>query len=230
MKPFVLLAFSLFYSIFFKFGRFDDRNGTISPFGVCFPSFRAFFALFGFQSPKTAEMRIKQGKSNKITLGLVTGIGLHLAQNDYKTGEKRQKDQWFQFHARTTPTPPQEDAWHGFVWGDNKSGGGLSTPIDAIAIAIVIQKNLRAHKIRIGTSINPFEKAQKTPPPLKEGILWAWGFSSRKNPKVPGAHRIGAAISSPRIAGRNIMDMSFFCVWLPLRFSDARKTTLSFLS
>ena len=28
----------------------------------------------------------------------------------------------------------------------------------------------------------------------------AWGFSSRKSPQVPGAHKNGAAISSPRIA------------------------------
>ena len=27
------------------------------------------------------------------------------------------------------------------------------------------------------------------------------GFSSRKNPKMPGAHEIGAAVSGPRIAG-----------------------------
>ena len=32
------------------------------------------------------------------------------------------------------------------------------------------------------------------------------GFSSRKSPKMPGAHKIGAAISGPRITGRNFMD------------------------
>ena len=47
----------------------------------------------GFQNPQTAEMLIKQAKSNKITLGLVTGIGLKLAKNDYKTGEKTPKGQ-----------------------------------------------------------------------------------------------------------------------------------------
>ena len=36
-------------------------------------------------------MPIKQGKSNKITLGLVTGIGLKLAKNGYKTGERTPK-------------------------------------------------------------------------------------------------------------------------------------------
>ena len=41
----------------------------------------------------------------------------------------------------------------------------------------------------------------KTPP--KGGILWAWRFSYRKSAKIPGAHKIGAAISSPRIAGQH---------------------------
>ena len=36
------------------------------------------------------------------------------------------------------------------------------------------------------------------------------GFSSRKNPKMPGAHKIGAAISGPRIAGGNFMDITLF--------------------
>ena len=45
-------------------------------------------------------------------------------------------------------------------------------------------------------------------PPLKQGILWAWGFASRKNQKLPGAHKIGAAISGPRIVGGNYMDIT----------------------
>ena len=49
------------------------------------------------------------------------------------------------------------------------------------------------------------------PPPKKtEKILWAWGFSCRKNQKILGAHKIGAAISGPRIAGRKITDMRIF--------------------
>ena len=35
-------------------------------------------------------------------------------------------------------------------------------------------------------------------------------FSSRKNQKVPGAHKIGAAISFPRIASGNFMDITLF--------------------
>ena len=70
------------------------------------------------------------------------------------------------------------------------------------------RKNPHAHKNKIGTSTPPSKKAQK--PPLKGGILWAWGFSSRKNQKMPGAHKIGAAISGPRITGGNFVDITLF--------------------
>ena len=64
------------------------------------------------------------------------------------------------------------------------------------------RKNPRAHKNKIGTSTPPPSKKLRTPPPpLKGGILWAWGLSSRKTQKIPGGHKIGAAISGPRIAG-----------------------------
>ena len=51
--------------------------------------------------PKTAEMPIKQGKSNKIALGLVTGIRRKLPKITTKQVKKRQKDKWFHFHAPT---------------------------------------------------------------------------------------------------------------------------------
>ena len=70
------------------------------------------------------------------------------------------------------------------------------------------RKNPRAHKNKIGTSTPPFQKTHD--PPLKGGILWAGGFSSRKNQKMPGAHKIGAAMSGPRIAGGNFMDITLF--------------------
>ena len=68
------------------------------------------------------------------------------------------------------------------------------------------QHNPRAHKNKIGTS-TPWGPPPKTraPPPLKRGVLWAWGISSGKNQKMPGAHKIGAAISGPGIAGGKIM-------------------------
>ena len=33
------------------------------------------------------------------------------------------------------------------------------------------------------------------------------GVSSRKNQEMPGAHKIGAAVSGPRIAGEHFTDM-----------------------
>ena len=64
--------------------------------------------------------------------------------------------------------------------------------------------------IKIKLALPPLLKKPRTPPPLKGGILWAWGFSSRKNQKMPGAHKIGAAISGPRITGGNFMDTRIF--------------------
>ena len=69
-------------------------------------------------------------------------------------------------------------------------------------LVAISQKNPRAHKNKIGTS-PPQKKNQNTPPPLKRGILWTWLFFLQKERIFPGAHRIGAAISGPRIAGRN---------------------------
>ena len=52
--------------------------------------------------------------------------------------------------------------------------------------------------------------SKKPNPPIKRGILWAWEFSSRKNQKMPGAHKIGAAISGPRIAVGKLTDIRLF--------------------
>ena len=49
----------------------------------------------------------------------------------------------------------------------------------------------------------------KSPPPKTRNFM-GMGFSSRKNQKMPGAHKICAAISSPRIAGGKITDMRLF--------------------
>ena len=69
------------------------------------------------------------------------------------------------------------------------------------------QKNPRAHKNKIGTSL---PSPQPKMPPLKRRILWTWRFSSRKNASFPGAHQIGAAISGPRIADTNFTDTRIF--------------------
>ena len=64
------------------------------------------------------------------------------------------------------------------------------------------QKNPRAHNYKIGTSLPPPPKTENNLPPERE-FLWAWSFSCRRNQKIPGAHKICAAISGPRIAGEN---------------------------
>ena len=71
-----------------------------------------------------------------------------------------------------------------------------------------VGENPRAIKIKLALPPPPFQ--ENPTPPLKGGILWAWGFFQQKEPKVPGAHKIGAAISGPRIGGGNFMDTTLF--------------------
>ena len=101
--------------------------------------------------------------------------------------------QWF----KPCPLP----TW---IWSGTITIGKIPTPI----------------KIKLALPPPPPKKTQN--PPLKGGILWAWGFSSRKNPKMPGAHKIGAAISGPRITGGNFMDTTLFLI---LRLSRASSTS-----
>ena len=70
------------------------------------------------------------------------------------------------------------------------------------------QKNPRAHKNKIG--LPPPPPNLKYPPPPKRGTLWTWRFSCRKNAEILGVHKIGAAISGPRIADKNFMDTRIF--------------------
>ena len=63
-------------------------------------------------------------------------------------------------------------------------------------------------KIKLALPPPPSKKAQN--PPQKEEFYGQGGFSSRKNQKMPGAHKIGAAISGPRITGGNFMDTTLF--------------------
>ena len=73
------------------------------------------------------------------------------------------------------------------------------------------QKNPRAHKNQIGTPLPP--QTQHITPP-KRGILWTWKCSCRKNAEILGAHKIGAAISGPRIADTNFLrTRGFFKDW-----------------
>ena len=79
----------------------------------------------------------------------------------------------------------------------------------------ILGKNPHTHKYKMGTPTAPSKKLQPPPPPLKRGILWAWGFSIRKKQKIPGAQKIGAAISGPRIAGGKTTDMRLFLNFFP---------------
>ena len=45
----------------------------------------------------------------------------------------------------------------------------------------------------------------QNPPPLKRRILWTWVFLQKER-IFPGVHKIGAAISGPRIAETNFTD------------------------
>ena len=73
------------------------------------------------------------------------------------------------------------------------------------------QKNPRAHKNKIGT---PPPKTQNTPPPQNEEF-YGHRFSCRKNAFFPGVHKIGAAISGPRIADTNFTDTRIFLIFSP---------------
>ena len=56
---------------------------------------------------------------------------------------------------------------------------------------------------------------QIPPPFLKKRTLWAWRFSFAERAKMPGAHKIGATISGPRIVGEEMADIRFsseFCI------------------
>ena len=77
----------------------------------------------------------------------------------------------------------------------------------------------RAHKNKIGTSPPP--PKPKIPPPPKRGILWTW-FFLQNGSIFPGAHKIGAAISGPRIADTNFTDTRVF-----LRILSAPKILLN---
>ena len=50
---------------------------------------------------------------------------------------------------------------------------------------------------------NPRPQNPNSPPPIKRGILWAWRVFLQKEPKIPGAHKIGAAVFWPQNCGRD---------------------------
>ena len=57
--------------------------------------------------------------------------------------------------------------------------------------------------IKIKLALPPPPPSQKNePPPLKRRMLWARGVSSRKNPKMPGAHKDWHSHFRPQNCGR----------------------------
>ena len=85
-----------------------------------------------------------------------------------------------------TPTP---EPWDPF----GHSGGQLSPNVKKSKN----QKNLRAHKNKIGTP---------NPPPPKKGNFTDRVFPAERTRFFPGVHKIGAPISGPRIADTNFTD------------------------
>ena len=77
------------------------------------------------------------------------------------------------------------------------------------------QKNPRAHKNKNRHFPPP---KPKIPPPLKRGILWTQVFLQKEG-IFPGVHKIGAAISGPRIADTNFTDTRIF-----LRLEDVHRS------
>ena len=64
--------------------------------------------------------------------------------------------------------------------------------------AILLLRKIRA-LIKIKWALSP-QKTPNTPPPLKRGIFMDMVFPAERNAFFRGVHKIGAAISGPRIA------------------------------
>ena len=69
------------------------------------------------------------------------------------------------------------------------------------------RKNPHAHKSFFGTSTPPSKKPN--PPPKRRNFMGMGVFQQKRTPKLPAAHKIGTAISGPRIAGGNMSDVRF---------------------
>ena len=64
--------------------------------------------------------------------------------------------------------------------------------------------------IKIKSALPPPPPPPK--PPLKRGILWTWVFLAERTHFFPGVHKIGAAVSGPRIADKKFTDTRIFLI------------------
>ena len=80
-------------------------------------------------------------------------------------------------------------------------------------------KNPRTHKNRIGTSTSPPSRKPQHPP-LKRGILWAWGFSGRKSQKCQALLKLAQPLR-PQKRGRKNYGHEDFSPGLPWAWTSA---------
>ena len=76
------------------------------------------------------------------------------------------------------------------------------------SISAEFQKNPHAHKNKIGTSTPPFQKIHD--PPLKRGISWTRGFSSRKKKtkKCQAPIKLAQPFSAPELRAEKLRTVS----------------------
>ena len=109
MEPFVLLAsFPSFIAFFASKMAISGLKCSVER-----PILEVNKDKWGVWLPKPQNSRMpkKERESNKITLGLLTGIGCKFAKNDYKTGKKTPKGQMVPFSSIClTPSKKKETA------------------------------------------------------------------------------------------------------------------------
>ena len=97
----------------------------------------------------------------------------------------------------------------GFVPGGAYGRGWGVVQITEISLCVCVGNRLFVRKIRAPIKIKSALPPPPKPPPKKEEF-YGHRFSCRKNAFFPGVHKIGAAISGPRIADTNFTDTGTF--------------------
>ena len=135
-----------------------------------------------------------------------------------KTGENDEFAFYIHTHTRkykgSGPQNPESDE-------NDENGGCHSGKTMVYRMQGFHSENPRAHKNKIGTP--PPKKTQNTRPPLERGILLTWLFPAERT-HFPGAYKIGAAISGPRIADKKLYGHGDFSDSQPRYVLVLRKT------